>query len=57
MTLSEYIEKREQVLDNQLEKVMEQDTINVLEVSVINAQITELERIKVALEDGKIGGI
>jgi hypothetical protein len=57
MTLSEYIEKREEVLDAQLEKVMEKDTINMLEVSVINAQITELEIIKVALEDGKIEGI
>lgn len=57
MTLYEYLEKREQVLDNQLEKVMEQDTINAVAVSVINAQITELEIIKVALEDGKIEGI
>lgn len=28
MTLKEYIEKREQVIDNQLEKVIKLDTIN-----------------------------
>ena len=56
MTLSEYIENREQALDNQLEKVMEQDTINAVAVAVVNAQITELELIKIALEDGKIEG-
>lgn len=54
MTLSEYIEKREQVLENQLEKIMEQDTINALAVSVVNSQLTELGIIKIALEDGKI---
>lgn len=57
MTLREYIENREQALDNQIEIIMEQDTINAVAVAVVNAQITELEVIKVALEDGKIEGI
>ena len=57
MTLREYIEKREQVLDNQLEKVMAQDVINSIAISVVNAQLTELEILKVAVEDGKIEGI
>ena len=54
MTLMEYIEKREEMLDNQMDKVMEQDSINVLSVSIINSAITELEKIKLAVEDGVI---
>ena len=57
MTLNEYLEKREQELDNQLEKIMESDTINAAAVIVFNAQITELAIIKAALEDGEIEGI
>lgn len=55
MTLYEYIEKREQMLDEQMEKVMERDDINVLAVGIINSAISELERIKAAAEDGLIG--
>lgn len=54
MTLYEYLEKREQELDNQLEKIKEQDTINAAGIIVFNAQITELAIIKAALEDGEI---
>ena len=57
MTLREYIEKREQVIDNQLEKVIKQDTINTPAIVFANIQMTELELIKVALEDGEIEGI
>ena len=54
MTLYEYIEKREQVLDEQMEKVMERDDINVLAVGIIQSAIGELEKIKAAAEDGLI---
>lgn len=54
MTLYEYIEKREQVLDEQMEKIVERDDINVLAASIINSAISELERIKAAAEDGLI---
>lgn len=57
MTLREYIEKREQVIDNQLEKVIKQDTINAPAIIFADIQMTELELIKVALEDGEIEGI
>ena len=55
MTLCEYIEKREQELDEQLEKVMERDSINIAAVGIVNSAISELERIKMAAEDGLIG--
>ena len=57
MTLSEYIEKREQVLKYHLKMVMEQDVINAMAVSIIYAQLTELRMISIALEDEKIEGI
>lgn len=57
LTLREYIAIREQALSNQLEKIMQQETINALSVSIVNAQMTELYKLKVGLEDGKIEGI
>lgn len=54
MTLYEYIEKREQVLDEQLGKIMERDDINILAVSIIHSAMEELEKLKTAAEDGLI---
>ena len=54
MTLMEYIEKREEVLENQLTKAMEQENINTINVMMINQAMSELTRLKVAIEDGVI---
>lgn len=57
MKLIDYIEKREEALDRQLEKITEQDTINVVSVAVVNSAVAELERIKMAIEDGAIDSL
>ena len=54
MTLLEYIEKREEALDKQIEAVMNKDTISGASMLALNSAVTELERIKIALEDGVI---
>ena len=54
MTLLEYIEKREEALDNQIDEVMSKETINTAALMVINSAIAELEKIKTVLEDGII---
>lgn len=57
MKLIDYIEKREEALDKQLEKIMGQETINVAAVAVVNSAEAELERIKMAIEDGAIDSL
>ena len=57
MKLIDYIEKREEALDKQLEKITERDTINVAAVAVVNSAVAELERIKMAIEDGAIDSL
>ena len=54
MTLYEYIEKREQVLDKRMEKIMGLDDINLVQVALVNSAIVELEQIKIAIEEGVI---
>ena len=54
MTLYEYIEKREQVLDKRMEKIMGMDDINLVQVALVNSAIVELEQIKIAIEEGVI---
>lgn len=39
MKLIDYIEKREEALDKQLERITERDTINVAAVAVVNSAV------------------
>ena len=55
MSLIEYIEKRQEELDKQLEKIYEQETVNIVAIAIVNSGLAELLRIKVAVEDGVIG--
>ena len=55
MSLIEYIEKRQEELDKQLEKIYEQETVNLVAIAIVNSGLAELLRIKVAVEDGVIG--
>lgn len=54
MTLTEYIEARQEELDEQMNKLMTQEKISPVGIGVISSAQTELERIKVLIEDGKI---
>ena len=55
MFLIEYIEKRQEELDKQLEKIYEQETVNLVAMAVVNSGLAELFRIKIAVEEGVIG--
>lgn len=55
MSLIEYIEKRQEELDKQLEKIYEQETVNLVAIAIVNSGLAELLRIKVAVEEGVIG--
>jgi hypothetical protein len=57
MTLTEYIESREEQLDEQMNNLMTHEKVSPVGIAVISSAGTELERIKGLIEDGKIEGI
>ena len=57
MTLTEYIEAREEQLDEEMNNFMTQEEVSPVGIAVISSAGTELERIKWLIENGKMEGI
>ena len=57
MTLIEYIKARQEQLDEEMNNLMTRENISAVGMAVISSAGTELERIKVLIEDGKIESI